>query len=204
MAYKVTQIGSLNLNAGEAPHWDQCTQSLYFTDLFGVNNTIFRYEYSTGRLYAASILGESQASFIIPIKGCQNQFAVGLAHSVKIIQWDGISPWVNVICSAFEVEPNISTNRMNDAKADPHGRFYGGTLRSKLCTFSSDPNGSFYRYINGRGLTQVFGDVKLSAGIAWNEKKNKMYYSDFCRYQIVEFDWEPTTGDLCITNIFLC
>lgn len=83
-----------------------------------------------------------------------------------------------------------------DGKADPYGRFYGGTFSPHFCS-SSAPNGSFYRYTGGVGLTHMFDNVKISNGIAWNTKTCKMYYSDSCRLAIFEFDWDPKTGDIC-------
>lgn len=196
-------VSRLGLNIGEAPHWDVNKQSLYFVDLFG-NWTIFRYDYYEDRVYRAIIFGESQASFVIPIKCCKNQFAVGLERAVKIIKWNGKSPLARVLRTVFAVEQDAqySANHMNDAKADPKGRFYGGTLRSELCSFSTTANASFYRYTKSRGVQKLFDDVKVSNGMAWNKRRNKFYYSDSCRYELREYDWDPYTGNISEVSWF--
>lgn len=84
-----------------------------------------------------------------------------------------------------------------DGRADPCGRFFGGTMRNEICSDSSAPSASFYRYIGGIGLTQLFSNVKVSNGIVWNTKTCKMYYADSCRQAIFEFDWDRKTGDIC-------
>lgn len=40
---------------GEGPHWDVETQSLYYVDIFGVNESILRYDYVENKTYFATI-----------------------------------------------------------------------------------------------------------------------------------------------------
>lgn len=136
----------------------------------------------------------------------KNQFAVGIGRSIEIIQWDGYSAGAEVIRTVINVEPSdfYKFNAFDDAKADPCGRFFGGTLRGKaLCT--DDPNvanASLYSYTKTQGLIQWRSDVYISNGLTWNKKKKKFYYNDSCKFNIKENDWDPKTGAICRLIVF--
>lgn len=40
---------------GEGPHWDNETQSLYYVDIFGINESILRYDFVQNKTYSATI-----------------------------------------------------------------------------------------------------------------------------------------------------
>lgn len=139
-------------------------------------------------------------SFIIPIKCCSGEFAVGVDRGTKVIRWDGKSPKAIVIRDVFQVEqdPKYAKNHMDTAKADAVGRLYGGTLRTELCSSSSNSaNASFYRYTKNNGVKRLIHDIKISAGMAWNEKLRKFYHIDSCKFVLEEYDWSRETGKIC-------
>lgn len=207
MTYKIIELAdSPKLRFGDDPHWDICSQNLYFVDVFAEKNTssIFRYDYIEKRFYSAVIIGEVAASFIIPVK-CgkkrfRNQFGVGLDRGMKIIDWDGVSSTACVIRTVFDYGrcPTCATNRMDDGKADPKGRFYGGSISPAVCNLSAPANSSLYRYSKKKGLKVMLNHVKISNGIAFNARRKKCYYIDSCLYNVREFDWNPNTGALCM------
>lgn len=98
---------------------------MYYTDIYGKEASILRYDYKENKVYSAKIDGESVVSFIIPVANQTDQYAVGIGSRVGIVHWDGVSPQAKLGPVAFEVNENSKTNRFNDAKADPIGRFYG-------------------------------------------------------------------------------
>lgn len=105
-------------------------------------------------------------SFIIPIANTTNKYAIGIGRRVGIIGWDGKSPKVSVESIAFEVDCGRDDTRFNDAKADPSGRFYGGTMRfENLGDFFEKASGAFYRYTSGEGATELFRNVYISNGM---------------------------------------
>lgn len=187
----------------DGPHWDVNTQSLYYADLAanGSENTLLRYDYKENRVYTASIINRNKfASFLIPLKCKKNQFAVGIGRSIEIIKWDGCSPFAKVIRTIVnvEVDSRYDTNVFNDGKADPCGRFFGGTERTAFCRNDSQlANASFYRFTSEDGLRQLKSDVYSSNGLTWNTKKKKFYYIDSCKFDIKEYDYDKKTGEIC-------
>lgn len=129
-SYEVKEIESSPISVlGEGPHWDVERQSLYYNDIYGDQQSISRFSYNENKTYNAVIPGHPVISFIIPVERTNDQFVVGSGKKVVLIQWDGKSGQANAVKIVGEVEPNLPENRFNDAKCDPFGRFYGGTMR---------------------------------------------------------------------------
>jgi gluconolactonase len=129
-SYKVEPVESTPISVlGEGPHWDIERQSLYYNDIYGDKQSISRYDYAENKTYNAVISGHPVISFIIPVDGSNNEFLVGSGKKIILIQWDGKSAQATAVKTVGEVEANLPENRFNDAKCDPFGRFYGGTMR---------------------------------------------------------------------------
>ena len=135
-SYKVEVVESSPRSVlGEGPHWDIERQSLYYIDIYGTSQSVSRYDYNENTTYNAKILGYPVVSFIIPVDKTSDQFLVGVGKKLVIIQWDGKSSEAKPVNVVGEVESDMLENRFNDAKCDPSGRFYGGTMRiGKLYT----------------------------------------------------------------------
>lgn len=206
MAFKVEVIPSPKTVIGTRCHWDEHMQSLYYNDIEGV---IFRYDYKENKVYSATIDGESTIGFIIPVanttKTCEfDEYALGMGRRVGIVHWDGISSKAIIGPIAFEVEQGKDNNRFNAAKADPVGRFYGGTMRSEKCgDIFEVASGALYKYIKGDGVYELVNNIYISNGLAWDEKENKVFYIDSCKFDVKEYDWDRATGDFCELNFML-
>lgn len=152
-------------------------------------------------LHNQSILDqEPVVSFIIPVENSTDEFAVGIGRRIGIVRWDGRSAKATLLRIALEVEPETryKTNRFNDAKADPRGRFFGGTMRLEECgDIFEVTNGSFYRYAADQKVVQLKTNIGVSNGLAWNEKSKKFYFIDTCTSDVKQFDYDVSTGDIC-------
>lgn len=181
-------------------HWDLKTLSLYFIDFYakGDKPAIFRHDYRTGIVYSAQIIGQESPSFIKPVDGCNGEFLVGLGGYVMVIQWDGVSGTAQPLRILFTV-PQV---HMNFALIDPKGRLFAGTLDNRLfCAVAA--NNTMYRFSKRKGLTPIFDTIRTTNGLVINKEQNKFYHADGCLNAIVEFDYDPKTGDLC-KHFHLC
>lgn len=144
--------------------------------------------------------GEKVIAFVIPVHGTTDQFALGVGRRIIVVSWDGKSPIAKLVRTVGEVEleDSYQDNRFNDAKADPTGRFYGGTMRveAKGDIFEARL-GSLYKYNSENGFDKLKSNISVSNGLTWNEKAKKMYYIDSCDLDVKEFDYDSKTGDLC-------
>ena len=69
-----------------------------------------------------------EVSFVIPLEGTTDKFAITVGRNVAILTWDGESSTpadVKYVCSV-DNEKEVQNNRLNDGKADPTGRLWSG------------------------------------------------------------------------------
>lgn len=89
-------------------------------------------------------------------------------------------------------EQDIATNRFNDGKCDPSGRFWAGTLSlngesGAAALYRIDPDSSAHKMID---------NVSISNGIVWSNDFNKMYYIDTPTQKVMAYDYDNPTGDI--------
>lgn len=182
----------------EVPHWDKASQSLYFINIADENSTINRYDYVEDRFYGARIDNTPNLLFIIPTDCGPNKFLVGVGNQAVIAVWDGRSPKACIERVLFTLDPGTQ-NVINDVKTDQCGRFYCGTKAVPECGQSSYSGklGGFYRYTKNTGLKELFENVYISNGLTWVRPTNKFYYVDSCKYDVLEFGYDPKTGRIC-------
>lgn len=189
---------------GTRTHWDEAKQSLYYCDVYGNGSSILRYDYNENKVYTAGIDGEFVVPFIIPVANASDKYAVGLGKRVGIVNWDGKSTVATLESVAFEVDSDKKDNRFNAAKADPSGRFYGGTMISeKVSDATQTAAGKVFKYVKDSGLSEVLNNIHISNGMAWDESKNKFYYIDSGKYDVKEYDYDPKTGNICTYSVDL-
>lgn len=132
------------------------------------------------------------------MEGHPCQFVVGLHLRVGIIHWDGKSSEAKLLRILFEVDQKsqLQKNRLNDAKADPFGRLYCGTMRFDECSPRSPSiNGNFYMYNSRRRSANILiPNVRISNGLTWNLQKKTFYYIDSCAHNVMEYNYNPRTG----------
>ena len=80
-------------------------------------------------------------------------------------------------------EPDRPGNRFNDAKCDPQGRLWAGTM----ATSEVPGQGALYR-VDGSGATRVLDGVSISNGLAWSPDGATMYYIDSPTRRVEAFD----------------
>jgi gluconolactonase len=132
------------------------------------------------------------------VKGNDQHFIVGNMKKVTLIEWDGQSPKGKLVRNIGEVETDMPDNRWNDAKVDPVGRFYGGTMRLEACGDIFEKSlGTFYRYSRKSGFVSLITNIGISNGLTWNKMMNKFYFIDSTALDIKEYDYDMKTGDIC-------
>lgn len=193
MSYTVEPLPDSFAELGEGPHWDIPTQSLYMVNLTA--GMIMRYDYNQNKMFKCKIENEPFASFIIPIEGAPNKFAIGTERRVSIVSWDGISDSCKIEKTILTVEQSdeFEDNRFNDAKCDPRGRLFLGTMHKNVFT---NRTGNFYRFLKTDSHKLLKDDVGISNGLAWNEKAKKFYYIDSEDVEVKEYDYDVETGEI--------
>lgn len=179
--FGVEVVADVHADVGEGPHWDEQSKTLMFVDVSA--GKVFRYDPLRGTTSSFSV-GQEVGAVIPRSDG-------GLVLAVR----DGIAE-VSDTGEGFElmapVERDILTNRMNDAKCDPVGRLFAGTM-----AFDFSPNAAaLYRVEPDWSFEQIVGDVTISNGLAWSSDARQMYFIDSASQGVDVFDYDIETGSI--------
>lgn len=91
------------------------------------------------------------------------------------------------------VEADRPENRMNDAKVDPAGRLWAGTM--PYDHEARPDSGALYRY-DGIRVSEMVRGVTLSNGLDWSPDGATMYFIDSPRHTVDAFDFDMDSGTL--------
>jgi len=133
---------------------------------------------------ASSIELGDLVGFAIP--RASSGLVVGLRRSVVLLDPDGNRH------TLATPEPDLPDNRFNDAKCDPAGRLWAGTMAMG----EAQPDGALYR-IDGDGTTErVVSGLTISNGLDWSPDASLMYLNDTPTRRVDVFDHDPATGTI--------
>jgi sugar lactone lactonase YvrE len=91
-----------------------------------------------------------------------------------------------------------STERFNDGKADPQGRFWVGTIYEPR----DPPKAALYRWVGFGALQRMADGITVSNGLAFSPDGRTMYWSDTKAHTIYAFDMEPLGGSIRNRRVF--
>jgi sugar lactone lactonase YvrE len=102
------------------------------------------------------------------------------------------APETGTITPLADPESDKPDNRFNDAKCDPSGRLWAGTMG-----VSEEPElGRLYRVDPGSPciVTPTVERVSISNGLAWSPDARTMYYVDSPTRRVDAFDFDMASG----------
>lgn len=97
-------------------------------------------------------------------------------------------------------EPGLTSNRLNDGKVSPEGRFWAGTMDERP---EKAPIGSLYRLDADHRCSRIIGGVKVSNGLAWSPDGRTMYHSDSRGGAIFRHSYDAETGAIGEREVFV-
>ncbi len=166
---------------GESPSWDAGARVLRFVDAH--SGTVYRYDSADGSL-ASCRVGQPIGAVVVREGG-------GIAAAVR----DGIG-LVDESTGALDliapIELDAPGSRMNDAKCDPAGRLWAGTMALDLTSGA----GSLYRILPDHSFTRIVGEITCSNGLGWSPEGDRMYYIDTFAGGVDVFDFELGNGEV--------
>ncbi len=176
---------------GESPFWSEEEQAIYWVDIMG--KKIKRYEPLRDSL---KVWDTEDFPTAIALRRHQEGAVVVCAGGIHFFEWDGtMTPFVS---PEFDMEGN----RLNEAKCDPAGRLWVGSMQNNLnpdgsnramdrhsgALYRIDPDGTATRFTE-----HIFG---ISNTMAWDLKRKRFYFADSLRYTIFVFDYDHETGEV--------
>ena len=110
---------------------------------------------------------------------------VGLRDGIAVLSDSGEVAFI------AEVEAEVAENRINDAKCDPAGRLWAGTIR-----IDNQPAGALYRIDADHSVRPVLIGLSLSNGLGWSPDGSLMYLIDSLAGGLDVFDFDLGSGEL--------
>lgn len=160
---------------GEAPLWDDRTDTLWWVDILTAK--LHSFAPSSGK-HMERVLDHALTS----ISKRESGGFVGTQYDGFVL----LDEEANVIKHLGIVEPNIPTNRFNDAKVDPQGRLWAGTMDFDC----EEKSGALYRL--DADLTWSRHDEDhayiVTNGPTFSPDGKTLYHTDTLAKQVFAFD----------------
>jgi len=180
MSSSVEVVARLSSDVGEGPCWEAASASLLFVDV--TPGHIYNWDYATGRL-ETTVFGQEVGAVIPDVNG-----ALVVAARDGIFRADRNGNRQGLIAGIEADNPGI---RMNDAKCDPRGRLWAGTMAFDFAEGAA----ALYR-IDDRGVAKVLDNLTISNGLGWSPDGSLMYFIDSITYRVDVFDYDLDSGTI--------
>lgn len=163
---------------GEGPLWSSRENAIYWVDIVGMRlNRLLLENGSISHWDMPEPIG-----WVIQ-RRYRPGFIAGLASGFAELELDPLD-----IRPIGDPEPQLPANRMNDAKADPEGRIWAGTMASDC----AGEYGSLYRLDPTLRWKKVDGPYGIPNGPAISAEGDVLFHADSARREIYRL---PVNGD---------
>ena len=171
---------------GESPVWHPHEQALYYCDIPG--HRLLRFEPKTGELRhwqfdtdVASLAPALDGSLLLAMRDGLWRFDPA----------SGERTWV------AEPPYDPATERFNDGKCDPQGRFWVGTIYEPR----DPPLASLHCFTQGRLVRKAEG-LTVVNGLAWSPNGRTIHWSDTKVHTVYAADFDPASGAIACQRPF--
>lgn len=175
---------------GEGLHWDGRRRVLWMVDIHG--RRLLQWDVRTAS--SREWLLPSRIGWVIPRAG-SDDLLLGLQQGIALAL-DGEPSRLRWIARPFDDRPQL---RLNDAKADPSGAVWAGSMNNDD---SSCSDGCLFR-LRGRGRLEVADEgYRVANGPAIRPDGELLLHTDSARRTIYAFDLEIASGRLSSRRVW--
>lgn len=177
---RASLLADARASLGEAPLWDAARQVLVWVDILagtvnlttadGITSTAF----DIGRPVGAAMPAAAGGWLLADAQGFTTLSEAGVASPL------------------LEFLADVDDTRFNDAKCDPRGRAWAGTITSSM----SPGSGTLYRLDAGPTASPVLDGLTVSNGLGWSPDARTLWFADSADSAIRGFDYDPEEGRL--------
>ncbi|MEW5940225.1 MAG: SMP-30/gluconolactonase/LRE family protein [Chloroflexota bacterium] len=163
---------------GEGPAWDDKTQTLYWVDILAKRIHVYRD-------------GRDDFLQLDEYVGCAAPRRAGGLVAALHASFATVEPGAPKPMFLARVD-EPSTNRFNDGKCDPAGRFLAGTMDMD----EKSASGNLYSLVSNSPPRLLLDGIRISNGLAWSPDYETFYYIDTPTRQVRAYDYDLDTGNL--------
>ncbi len=166
---------------GEGPIWDVESERLYFIDSLG------------RRVFRCTTAGAEVRSWIVPqvigSMALRRRGGALVALQTGFHTLDFETGETNLLVNP---EPDHPTNRLNDGKVDPAGRFVCGSMDTR----EAEPTGNLWRLDADHSVTLLDTGIICSNGPSWSPDGRTLYFADSFSGAISAYEYDESTGSV--------
>jgi sugar lactone lactonase YvrE len=172
---------------GEGPLWHESEDTIYWVDIEG--RAIHRHW----------LMNRQTQTFLMPERiGCIARRSRGGLVAGLQTGFAAIDLTHDTVTPIVDPEAALPDNRFNDGKCDAQGRFWAGTMDTRMRSASGvlyrlDADGSAHAMDDGYGITN---------GPAWSPDGTVMYHNDSKVRTVYAFDCDPAAGTIANKRVF--
>lgn len=192
----VPLLDSRRFELGEGPFYDRATRALYWVDIIA------------GEAWSLSLTSKATRtwSFDQPVSAVvprqSGGLLVALANGLAFLD-----PETGRHTPFVAPEGADSGNRSNEARVDPQGRFWLGTMQNNIGPAGENlpitrSQGALYRVTADGAVTRMEKDVGISNTLCWDEARGRLYFADTRAGVIYAYDWDGATGEIANRRVF--
>jgi sugar lactone lactonase YvrE len=174
------------LELGEGPAWDAEAGVLHFVDIHA--GDIHTFIPATGAHRTVNL--HEPVGCLAPAR--RGGLILALRSGFAFLDsplLPGEGPGVKSITNP---EPGLPSNRFNDGKCDPRGRFLAGTMDDA----EQEASGSLYSYSPDGTLKTLLTGLRISNGLTWSPDGGTFYFIDTPTRTVMAYDYNLDTGDI--------
>jgi len=185
---EIACVAAAGVELGESPVWDDRYHLLYWVDILG--RKLHRFDPYTG-VDAAWDMPQEPGAVALRRQG---GVVVALRHG--FYAFDFMDPEPNLLAPIPD-EP--ATNRLNDGRVDPAGRFWSGSVNEA----TREPTGALYCLDDERRVSRKLAGIACSNSLCWSPDGKTMYHADSFTWQIRAWDFDADTGAIANPRLFI-
>lgn len=172
---------------GEGPVWLEAQRRVFWIDIKGLK--IHALDPATG--VAETWAVPERVGALIP--RARGGFVALCKSGVKLsdVPFDRFTP-------VMHPDADRPGNRFNDAKCDPAGRLWAGTMDDA----ENEASGRLYRIDDLATVRRVKDNVNLSNGLGWSPDGRTMYFVETLRGVIWAYDYDMADGAATNERVF--
>ncbi|PKR52939.1 SMP-30/gluconolactonase/LRE family protein [Thalassospira marina] len=183
-----TPLPDLRCQLGEGPFWDQHSQTLYWVDIIG--KAAFAWKPAQNDLQKWTFA--SLISAIVP--RAAGGFLVALHRELAFFD-----PVSGNLTPFVAPDADHSENRSNEARVDPMGRFWHGTMQNNIgpngeAVAITQHSGTLNRVDANGKMTRFCENIGISNTLLWSPDGTRMYFGDTLANRMDVYDFDMASG----------
>ena len=183
---------------GEGAVWHPEQEALYWTDV----NRFLVHRYSPSAKTTQSWLFEEP---VVSVNLTTTSDRLLLVLATQIAFWN---PSKHPALETIHALPTAPDMRFNDAKIDPRGSLWAGTMRNNVGPSGENLDVEFtdavlYRLDPDGSVTEWMHQIGISNTVAWSPDQSTFYFGDTIANALYAFAFDRNTGAISARRPFL-